>query len=64
MKTKKITIAVPKSRPRNPFHETIKNLRAGVHGPSRKAVRQQQRQNLLRHISDLIDGDKTEFEID
>lgn len=64
MVTKKITVVVPGSRPRNPFHEAIKHLHAGVHGPSQKAVRQQQRQNLLRHISDLIGGNKTEYEID
>ena len=64
MTTRKMTVSIPKSRPRNPFHEEVRGLRAGVHGSSRKAERQQHRQNLLRHMDDLLNEKITEFEID
>lgn len=65
MKNRKITLSIPPSKPpRNPLWAETRSLRSGVHGPSRKAVRHQQRQNMQRHINALLGGDKTEFDID
>lgn len=65
MAAKKITtVVLPTSKPRNPFVEEAKSLHAGAHGPTGKAKRRKQRQNMSRHIDALLKGEKTEFEID
>lgn len=65
MTAKKLTIVVlPASKPRNPFSEEVKTLHAGSHGPTGKARRRKQRQNMSRHLDALLKGEKTEFDID
>ncbi len=64
MATRKTTIVLPLSRPRNPVLVPGLTRRAGVHGKTRKAARQQARQRTRQCLVDLIAGDMAEFEID
>ena len=64
MAAKKITLVLPQAKPRNPVAVPGLTRRAGAHGTTRKAVRQQMRQRTRQFLADLINGDKAEFEID
>ena len=64
MADKKITLVIPQSKPRNPLLVPGLSLRAGVHGATRKAIRQKMRQRTQQSLADLLNGDKAEFEID
>ncbi len=62
--TGKITIVLPQAKPRNPLLVPGLTRRAGAHGKTRKAVRQQMRQRTQQHLVALINDDRAEFEID
>ena len=64
MTTKELTIVIPMGKPRNPFHEDLKRRKAGSHRLARKAKRQKDKQNMLRHMDALLKESKTEFDID
>lgn len=64
MATKKTLLVLPRTKPRNPLLVPGLTRRAGAHGKTRKAVRQQMRQRTQQSIVALLNGDKTEFEID
>lgn len=61
MKAKKTTLHIPVSKPRNPVMVAALTKRAGAHGKSQKAVRQQQRQRLTQHLGELLDEEMDEF---
>lgn len=60
----KTTLILPQTKPRNPVMVPGLTRRAGPHGKTRKAVRQQMRQRTRQCIDQLLKGDKAEFEID
>ena len=64
MATKKIILVLPQSKPRTPLLVPGLTRRAGPHGKTRKAMRQQLRQRTQQSLADLINGDKAGFEID
>lgn len=64
MTTKKTVLVLPQAKPRNPLLVPGRMRRAGPHGKTRKAVRQQMRQRTQQCFAALLNGDKTEFEID
>ncbi len=64
MAKKNLLLVLPQSRPRNPLLVPGLTRRAGPHGNSRKAVRQQVRQNTQRLLAALLAGDVAEFEVD
>ncbi|HZX31364.1 MAG TPA: hypothetical protein VFF03_08445 [Rhodocyclaceae bacterium] len=66
MATKKTstTLVLPQSKPRNPLMVPGLTRRAGPHGKTRKAVRQQMRQRTRQCMDELMNGDVAEFEID
>lgn len=64
MATKKTVLVLPQTKPRNPLLVPGLTRRAGAHGKTRKAVRQQMRQRTQQSIAALMNGDKAEFEID
>lgn len=64
MADKKITLVIPRSKPRNPLVEPGLTRRAGPHGTTRKAIRHKMRQRTQQSLAALLDGDKAEFEID
>ena len=64
MADKKITLVIPRSKPRNPLLMPGLTRRAGPHGATRKAIRQKMRQRTQHSRADLLNGDKAEFEID
>lgn len=64
MATKKIILVLPQSKPRNPLLVPGLTRRAGPHGKTRKAIRQQMRQRTQQSLAALMRGDKAEFEID
>ncbi len=64
MTSKKITLILPRTKPRNPVLVPGLKLRGGPHGKPRKAVRQQMRQRTKQRLAALLDGDAAEFEID
>lgn len=64
MSSRKITLVLPQSKPRNPLLEPGLKRRGGAHGSTRKAVRQQMRQRTQQCLAALVNGDKAEFEID
>ena len=64
MADKKITLVIPRSKPRNPALMPGLTRRAGPHGATRKAIRQKMRQRTQQSLADLLNGDKAEFEID
>lgn len=55
---------LPRTKPRNPLLVPGLTRRAGAHGKTRKAVRQQMRQRTQQCLDALMNGDKAEFEID
>lgn len=64
MASRKTSLVLPQPRPRNPVLVPALKRRAGAHGKSHKAVRQQARQRTQQCLAELLDGDKAEFEID
>ena len=64
MATRKTTLVLPQAKPRNPLLVPGLKRRAGAHGSTRKAVRQQLRQRTQQCLAALLDGDKAEFEIE
>lgn len=60
----KITLVIPRSKPRNPLLVPGLTRRAGPHGSTRKAIRQRMRQRTQQFLAELLNGDKAEFEID
>jgi hypothetical protein len=64
MPSKKTLIVLPQSKPRNPLVVPGLTRRAGSHGKTRKAMRQQMRQHTQQCLTGLLNGDKAEFEID
>jgi len=64
MPSRKITVVVPPTKTRNPVLVPGLKRRAGPHGTTRKAARQQLRQRTQQCLAELIKGDKAEFEID
>lgn len=64
MRKKKTALIVRESKPRNPLVALSLKRRAGAHGKTAKAIRQQTRQRTEQALTALIKGDKTEFEID
>ena len=63
MADKKITLVIPRSKPRNPVLVPGLTRRAGPHGATRKATRHNMRQRTQQSLAALLDGDKAEFEI-
>lgn len=64
MPRKKTPIVLPQSKPRNPLVVPGLSRRAGAHGKTRKALRQQMRQRTQQCLVGLLNGDKAGFEID
>lgn len=64
MAIRKTTITLPLPRPRNPLRVAALMRRAGPHGVTHKAERQQLRQRTQQHLHALLAGEKAEFEID
>lgn len=64
MPRKKTPTLLPPSTPRNPLVVAALTRRAGAHGKSGKAQRQQARQRTQRNLVGLLSGDRAEFEID
>ncbi|MEW5788806.1 MAG: hypothetical protein AB1899_13225 [Pseudomonadota bacterium] len=64
MPRKKTPTLVPPSTPRNPLVVAALTRRAGAHGKTGKARRQQMRQRTRQCLTGLLNGDKAEFEID
>lgn len=64
MPSRKIIVVLPQAKPRNPVLVPGLKRRAGPHGTTRKAIRQQMRQRTQQCLAELINGDKAEFEID
>lgn len=64
MANKATPLVLPRTKPRNPLLVPGLTRRAGAHGKTRKAVRQQMRQRTQQCLDDLMNGDKAEFEID
>jgi hypothetical protein len=64
MGKKHLTLILPQSRPRNPLLVPGLTRRAGVHGNSRKAARQQARQRTQQSLAALLAGELAEFEVD
>jgi hypothetical protein len=64
MADKKITVVIPRSKPRNPLVAPGLTRRAGPHGATRKAIRHKMRQRTQQSLAALLGGDKAEFEID
>lgn len=64
MAMRKITITLPLPRPRNPLCVAALKRRAGPHGATHKAERQQLRQRTQQHLHALLSGEKAEFEVD
>jgi hypothetical protein len=64
MAKKNLTLILPQSRPRNPLLVPGLTRRAGPHGNTRKAVRQQARQRTQQALPALLAGDVAEFEVD
>jgi hypothetical protein len=60
----KITLVIPRSKPRNPLLVPGLTRQAGPHGSTRKAIRQRMRQRTQQFLAELLNGDKAEFEID
>jgi hypothetical protein len=57
-------LILPQTRPRNPLLVPGLTRRAGPHGTTRKAARQQARQRTRQSLEALLAGDVAEFEID
>lgn len=57
-------LILPQTRPRNPLLVPGLTRRAGPHGNTRKAARQQARQRTRQSLEALLAGDVAEFEID
>jgi hypothetical protein len=55
---------LPASKPRNPLVAAALTRRAGAHGQTEKAARQQQRQRLQQQLDDLLTGETAEFELE
>ena len=64
MAKEKITLVIPRSKPRNPVLVPGLTKRAGPHGSTRKATRHKMRQRTQQSLAQLLSGDKAEFEID
>ncbi len=64
MAKKNTPLILPRSRPRNPLLVPGLTRRAGPHGTTRKAARQQARQRTQQALDALLTGDLAEFEID
>jgi len=64
MARRKITLLLAPMRPRNPLRVAALVRRAGPHGSTPKAARQQARQGTQRHLAALLSGETTEFDID
>lgn len=64
MAKEKITLVIPRSKPRNPVLVPGLTKRAGPHGSTRKATRHNMRQRTQQSLAQLLSGDKAEFEID
>lgn len=64
MAKKNTPLILPRSRPRNPLLVPGLTRRAGPHGTTRKAARQQARQRTQQALDALLAGDLAEFEID
>lgn len=64
MANKTTPLVLPRTKPRNPLLVPGLTRRAGAHGKTRKAVRQQMRQRTQQCLDALMNGDKAEFEID
>ncbi|MDR2189398.1 MAG: hypothetical protein LBE62_15345 [Azonexus sp.] len=63
--TRKIAaLVIPVSRPRNPLVVATLTRRAGAHGNTGKAKRQQMRQRVQNALPALLAGDLAEFELD
>ncbi|MCL2345504.1 MAG: hypothetical protein FWC58_06590 [Desulfobulbus sp.] len=59
-----LILVLPQSRPRNPLLVPGLTRKAGVHGNTRKAARQQARQRTQQALTALLAGEVAEFEID
>lgn len=46
MKKQRMTVVIPGKAPRNPVIAVLKTMKGGAHGPSHKAQRKRDRQNL------------------
>lgn len=55
---------LPASKPRNPLVAATLTRRAGAHGQTEKAARQQQRQRLQQQMEGLLEGEVAEFELE
>jgi hypothetical protein len=64
MAARKTTLVLPQSALRNPLLVPGLKRRAGPHGSTRKAVRQQMRQRTQQCLAALLRGDKAEFELE
>lgn len=64
MAKKNTPLILSRSRPRNPLLVPGLTRRAGPHGTTRKAARQQARQRTQQALDALLAGDLAEFEID
>lgn len=62
-KPTKMIIHIPASKPRNPYVVPALMRRAGAHGKTFKAIRQQKRQQLNAALHDLLTNEIAEFEI-
>lgn len=59
----KTTLILLQDKPRNPYVAAALTRRAGAHGKTRKAARQQTRQRLQHDLDALLRGELTEFDI-
>ncbi|MDR2837339.1 MAG: hypothetical protein LBV49_02030 [Azonexus sp.] len=64
MARKTTPLLIPASRPRNPLAVEALTRRAGAHGNTGKAKRQQMRQRVHNALPALLAGDLAEFELD
>lgn len=55
---------LPASKPRNPLVAATLTRRAGAHGQTEKAARQQQRQRLQQQMDELLTGETAAFELE
>lgn len=58
------SLHLPASKPRNPLVAATLTRRAGAHGQTEKAARQQQRQRLQQQLDELLTGETAEFELE
>lgn len=48
MKKQRMTVVIPGKAPRNPVIAVLKTMKGGAHGPTHKARRKRDRENLKR----------------